>query len=88
MLYLDIANTGNVDLIPRADLLITTEAGEFVERAVLTLGEGTEKVMPLQRQQLEGLAQGLEPGSYEVTVTISDGTRELLTTDMILDIPD
>ena len=31
--------------------------------------------MPLQRQQLEGLAQGLEPGSYQVRVTISDGNR-------------
>jgi hypothetical protein len=86
MLYLDIANTGNVDLIPRADLLITSSAGEFVERAALTLGEGTNKVMPLQRQQLEGLAQGLEPGSYQVSVTVSDGTRELLASDMVLEI--
>jgi hypothetical protein len=86
MLYLDLANTGNVDLIPRADLLITSSAGEFVERAALTLGEGTNKVMPLQRQQLEGLAQGLEPGSYQVSVTVSDGTRELLASDMVLEI--
>lgn len=88
MLYLDIANSGNVDLVPRGDLVITTNAGEFVERAVLTLGEGTDKVMPLQRQQLEGLAQGLEPGSYQVRVTITDGTRELLTSEMALEIAD
>jgi len=88
MLYLDLANTGNVDLMPRADLVITTEAGEFVERAVLVLGEGAEKVMPLQRQQLEGLAQGLEPGSYQVRVTISDGNRELLVSDMALEVAD
>lgn len=86
MLSLDIANIGNVDLRPNADLLISTETGEFVERAALTLAEGTEKVMPLQREQLVGLAQGLQPGVYQVKVTVYDGRREIEASDMLLEI--
>lgn len=86
MLSLDIANTGNVDLRPNADLLISTEDGEFVERAALILAEGAEKVMPLQRQQLVGLAQGLEPGAYKVKVTVYDGNREIISSEMLLEI--
>ena len=86
MLSLDIANTGNVDLRPNADLLISTEAGEFVERAALILVEETEKVMPLQRQQLVGLAQGLERGVYHVKVTVYDGRREIKSGEMLLEI--
>jgi hypothetical protein len=85
LLSLDIANTGNVDLIPRADVLITNPAGEFVERASLTMPEMGLKVIPLHRQQLAGLAEGLGSGTYQVQLVIYDGTREILSTNLELE---
>ncbi|NLJ84948.1 MAG: hypothetical protein GX322_00780 [Firmicutes bacterium] len=86
VLTLDIVNTGNVDLTPRADLVISNAAGEFVERAVLTLPEDCSKVMPLQSQQLSGIAQGLDAGAYLVKLTIFHGNRDILSTEVPLDI--
>lgn len=86
LLSLDIANTGNVDLIPRADVIILNPAGEFVERASLTMPEAGLKVIPLHRQQLAGSADGLSSGTYQVQVVIYDGTREILSTNMELEI--
>ncbi|NLJ25919.1 MAG: hypothetical protein GX354_10980, partial [Firmicutes bacterium] len=86
LLSLDIANTGNVDLIPRADVVILNPAGEFVERASLTMPEAGLKVIPLHRQQLAGSADGLSSGTYQVQVVIYDGTREILSTNMELEI--
>lgn len=86
VLSLDLANTGNVDLRPNADLVITSSTGEFVERAALTLLEGTEKVMPLRSEQLLGVAQGLEAGLYQVRVTVYDGRREIHESEMLLEI--
>ena len=86
VLSLDIANTGNVDLKPHADLVISTETGEFTERAALMLAEGAKKVIPLQRQQLVGIAQGLQPGLYRIMVTVYDGSREIQASEMLLEI--
>ena len=86
LLSLDIANTGNVDLIPRADVVLTNPAGEFVERASLTMPDMGLKVMPLQRQQLAGTAEGLNAGVYQVQIVIYDGTREILSTTAELEI--
>ena len=86
LLSLDITNTGNVDLIPMADVVISNTAGEFVERAALTMPEDALKVIPLQKLQLAGTAEGLSPGSYNIRITLSDGSREILSTEMPLDV--
>lgn len=86
LLSLDIANTGNADVVPRADVVITDSSGEFIEIASLTMPEAGLKVIPLRRQQLVGMVGELPPGVYSVQTVIYDGTREILSTDMELEI--
>ena len=86
LLSLDMTNIGNVDLTPIADVVISTEAGDFVERAALTMPEDVERVIPLQNLQLTGTATGLDQGTYHVKVSLSSGSSEILFEEMTVDI--
>ncbi|NMB25171.1 MAG: hypothetical protein GX986_06525 [Firmicutes bacterium] len=86
LLSLDMTNIGNVDLTPIADIVISTESGDFVERAALTMPEDVERVIPLQKLQLTGTATGLDQGTYHVKVSLSSGSSEILFEEMTVDI--
>lgn len=86
LLCLDITNTGNIDLTPIADVVISNDAGEFVERVALTMPEDVERVIPLQKLQLTGIATGLKQGTYKVRVVLSSGSSEVLSEEMTVDI--
>ncbi len=86
LLVLDIANTGNVPLQPQAAVIITDQEGEFVARGILTLPEGASEVIPLQNQRLEGEISDINPGVYNVSVSIEHDGQEILRVEKDLEI--
>jgi len=77
-LVLDLFNAGNVFISPRGEALIIDSRGESVARVVLTLPDGERGIVPLGRQRLEGRTPILEPGLYQVEISIKDGVSDLL----------
>lgn len=85
-LSLDILNAGTAPLTPQANIIIADAEGNYVERAILSLPEGIETVIPLQSQRLEGTTVDLEPGIYQITITINNAGQAVTVVEQLLEI--
>ena len=85
-LSLDLYNCGNVFLTPHASIMLTDAEGLFAGRAMLTLPEGVDKVIPLKSQELTGTIEDLAPGVYTAGIVIESNGTEVLSTELPLEI--
>lgn len=86
-LSLDLYNSGNIFLVPQASILITDSDGAFAARALLTIPEGVARVLPLKSQELSGVIESLDPGTYKANIVIQSEGKDVASTELPLEIP-
>ncbi|MGE5583135.1 MAG: hypothetical protein ACM3X9_11450 [Bacillota bacterium] len=82
-----IKNTGNIQITPKASLLLRDKNERVVANIGLS-GEGDEKivVVPDQLVTLTGTIKNLKPGKYQAEIKLADGNTNLGTSELTLEI--
>lgn len=78
---IDISNTGNIRLAPEAEMELTTIDGELLTNGTLQM----ETFFPQTQTNLEfPLVRTLEPGEYQVTVSLVDDAHAVAAGPVVL----
>jgi len=77
LLSLDLFNAGAIFVTPKAELVIETDEGEFVERVKATTVGDKSRILPKTSGRLQGRAKELKAGNYTAKITIKQAGQEL-----------
>jgi hypothetical protein len=77
LLSLDLLNAGAVFATPKAELVIETDEGKFIERVKATTVGDNSRILPETSERLQGLAKKLTAGNYTAEITINQAGQEL-----------